>query len=932
MSGLKRQGRHYGRRGESEGGFRLKPVTAWVVASIAVGALGPAWAADEKSVSELQAEVARLRAALQASESLLAEKSGNSQAANESLAGAGAAASSSAATTELEAVVIRRQSTVEKLQEETKSVSAVSGEELERLGATNITEVLRRVGNVQFNYGNPRTGSLTMRGITTGSSDQIDPSIGTVLDGVSLGYTPLVNGYIFVDIDTAEVSRGPQGSAGGKQASIGGIRFKTKAPSFTPEAEASITLGEWNTLNATAIVGGPVVDGLLAWRGTFRREQADGPWNNQFPDLEERGTYQNVDRNFGRVQFLLTPTDNFNAKLSVERQPKGGEYVNGLSIRSPQPATYSDGTARPLNLVDATYKKYLRSWFSNSSVTWDTARDYYKYPANVDNNGSIMTSSTGETLNLDWTVAGHRFESITGHRTHWFSAANDEGTPYDITKSGGYITEYKQKSQEFRILSDKNNKLVDYVAGLFYLSSQNDSLTRTRYGSDAGAFQAAEGTPTSPYNVLIADGTGQALLRDSLNLAYKGTQTYVNNKTQGAYAKADWHLAEPTTLTTGYRFSTENRETSQGVLLLDPGVGGDLTTAFGNSATTAGLAGGADAALAADRLAQRYFGSAASYATLTPAQQTQLIQAARVRNGTLQPGSLYGVKAAPTWQGPIRSYELALAQKFGDNFTLFGSYQYGEKGGMSQISTAGVTSNVEKERINGYELGFRASTPGKTLFLNANVFLNDIRDFQTTVYEADPVQTAANIAGGTCTGADCQAFASRVGNLPGVRVKGLEVDAFYTGIQNFNFRIAAAYNDARYSKDTWLPFPNEQNPGTLPASARYYNAKGDALNNAPKFQAKLGFDYRLPVFGNKVFHASANYAYTTSYQTSSSIYDKMPAHGILDLGIGIGRRDGLFDINLIAKNALDEDAHVAGWDGYTPRLPRWLGVTISTKL
>jgi outer membrane receptor for ferrienterochelin and colicin len=73
---------------------------------------------------------------------------------------------------QLEAVVIRSRKVqpLETLKEVPTSVSVVSGEELDRLEATDITQVLNRIGNVNFNYGNPHTGSLTLRGITIGSS------------------------------------------------------------------------------------------------------------------------------------------------------------------------------------------------------------------------------------------------------------------------------------------------------------------------------------------------------------------------------------------------------------------------------------------------------------------------------------------------------------------------------------------------------------------------------------------------------------------------------------------------------------------------------------------------------------------------------------------------------------------------------------------
>lgn len=907
--------------------FRLTPLAAAILAGLTLG--NGATAAESNSVADLQAEVAFLKAALEQSRKELAARDNKAAAAPAQAEASAAPASDEAAkksglATVLDTIVVRRKAPLEALKEVPQSVSLVSGEELERLGASNITEVLRRVGNVNFNYGNPRTGSLTMRGITTGSSDQIDPTIGTMLDGVSLAYTPLVNGYIFTDIDSVEVTRGPQGTQGGKGSNIGRIAFKTKAPSFTPEASIAQTFGSWDTLKTTAIAGGPVVDGLLAWRGTFEREQGNGPWDNQFPDTKGRATYQNVDRTFGRVQFLLTPGYDFTAKLSVEFQPKGSEYVNGLAIRHPEPTTFSNGVARPASAVDTTYKKYLRSWFNQDSTVWNTARDYYKYPVNVDNNGGIMTGSKGTTLNLDWQVAGHTLQSITGYRSHWFSATNDEGTPFDITKSGGYITDYKQLSQEFKLLSKKSD-LVDYVAGLYYLQTDNDSLTRTRYGNDAGAYNASD----TLYNSLNATGTGQALLKDSLNLAYKGTQTYVKNQSTAIYGNADWHLTEPLTLTTGYRLGYEERRTQQGVLLLDPGVGSDFNSAFGNGTTAATLTLNTTAA---DRLAARYFGTGSTWSSLSAANQTLLKNAALVRNGVLQLNSAYALKDAPTWKGGVNAWNVSLTDKLNDDVSVYSSLQYGEKGGMAQISSTGSSSLVKKERTGGVEAGFRSTLFNKSLVLNADVFYNEIRDFQTTVSLPDPVATAAYLASNpSVSAADAQQFQSVVGNLPSVKVKGVEVDAAYSGIKNLTLRLAAAYNDARYGEDTWTAKPSEID-STASNFQKYFNTKGEVLNNAPKFTAKLGADYRQAVFDNKVFHASANYSYTSSYHTSVSSYDVVKAYGLLDLGIGIGRQDGLFDVNLIAKNALDTKYHVEGWNSYTPSLPRWLGIVFSTRL
>jgi outer membrane murein-binding lipoprotein Lpp len=912
--------------------FRIKPLNAVILGAFLL-ANGAAYAQDsavDTRVEQLQKQVEELQKALEESRRALAAERGgsNAQQAQPAPSSTGTPASDAAASSEqqLDAVVIksRRVQPLEALKDVPTSISVVTGQELERLGATDITQVLNRIGNANFNYGNPRTGSLTLRGITTGSSDQIDPTIGLVLDGVSLGYSPLANGYPFVDIDTVAVTRGPSGTRGGKPSNIGRIVFTTKSPSFLPEAELKVTLGEWDTLKSTAVLGGSIVDGLLAWRGTFLREQGDGPWQTHFPDLKGRASYKNVDRTFGRVQFLLTPSDDFKAKLSIEHQPKGNEWVNGLSIRHPEPTHYSDGTARNPANVDSGYQKYLRDWFNKDATVYNAERDYYRYPVNVENNGAIITGSKGLTLNLDWKVGGHTLESITGWRDHWFSAANDEGTPYDITKSGGYITRYSQKSQEFRLVSDKGG-FVDYLAGLFWFSTDNDSLTRTRWGNDAGAYQANN----AQYALLNANGIGQAMLRDSLNLAYRGTDTFVKNESVSIYGEADWHLSDPLTLTTGARVAHEKRRTAQEYVLYDPGVGSEFSNAFGLSTNTATVV---DAA-AADRLAAYYFGTGSTYSGLSSTNQALLQNAAAIRNGALGQASLYPRRNAKPWEGQVYAGNLSLTDKINDKLTVYGSLQYAEKGGIAQLNNQGQAALVDKERTTGFEVGLRSSLFNKTLTLNADIFVNDLKDFQTTVSVLDPIATANNIASGLYTGNEALAYQSLVGNVPKVRVKGVEIDAFYSGIQNLTLRVAAVYNDARYADDFYLQHPSEVRTGAGTGLSTHYNAKGDTLHNAPKFTTTLGIDYNLPVWENLNFHTSANYKWTSAHYTSSgdSRYNKQKAYGLLDLGIGIGRRDGSYDANIIIRNALDEDYHIEGWSSYTPSTPRWIGVAFTGR-
>ena len=64
-----------------------------------------------------------------------------------------------------------------------------------------------------------------------------------------------------------------------------------------------------------------------------------------------------------------------------------------------------------------------------------------------------------------------------------------------------------------------------------------------------------------------------------------------------------------------------------------------------------------------------------------------------------------------------------------------------------------------------------------------------------------------------------------------------------------------------------------------------------------------------------------------------SSYAWVPVHTLIDISAGVGTRSGNFSVNLLLKNALRDDTHVAQtWNSYSPAFPRWWGVVFSGKL
>jgi len=833
-------------------------------------------------------------------------------------------------------VVVKARPRLAKLKEVPSSSSVRTGQELSRELAIDLGSILQRAGNVKWNNGNSRTSSLSIRGVgQQAQTDAMDPSVGTVVDGVPYAYNPLTS-FDHYDIDQVEVDRGPQGTDGGKNFSMGRVNISTRRPSFTPDANYSLTYGRYDTYIADAAGGGAVVDNLLAWRGAIHVNKAQGVTENLYNSDQ---TWYNRDRVAGRLQFLLTPTEDFSARVSIDVQPRGAEFFNGNSFFTPTPQFYANGDPNPLKGDAST--RLGRRWFKDGNPDY-TYQDSYLYGGgqhafNQDNQFPLVTASKGGLAELNWNIGGFKLTSITGVRDYEFQARNDEGTPFDVSKNGGgSVPDFLQVSEELKV-SSSFGKLVDYTAGVYLLERKQTKGNKVGFGSDAGAWFASD----KAYATLDQNGAGQQLMSDSLNGLETNNPYYIYNQTGALFANAKWHITEPLTLTTGLRFSSESRSqttekyiTQQGFgSALNPGV---ITTVLGSvdtggfgtdkdgNLTSAALADPTQLALA-NSVAAKYFGIA-DYSALSELDKSQVAAAKTIRAGTNGIGQLWGLEPGRPFKSTQPGYVVSPSYKINENLTSYVSWQYQEKAGFSQTVNA-VAFQAAAEKTNSYEIGLKSSLFDNTLTLNTDFFWTDISNYQQAVY-------VTNYCYPNCPSASDN-YVATTGNAPGVRALGVEVDGSYTGIPYTAINFSGSYNDAIYTDFKNLANPAEN--GNNPNGTAFFDATGQTLPGAAKFTFSVSPEVRLPIeaFGRNEFHTSFTSYFTDSYKSDVSLsnYSWINANITTDFAIGVGRRDKLFDISFVAKNLFNNQTPYAKtWNSYTPGIPQWFGVMVSGKI
>ncbi|MDR3414751.1 MAG: TonB-dependent receptor [Nevskia sp.] len=913
-------------------------------AGAAGDALAPAIPTGDGSVAELQAEVARLKKALEKSQKDLAEQQGKQPAAENAPATVTASEAPPKSEPEqadaeanqpaqLNQITVQAPNRLKAVKDVPQSISLVSGDQLAAQDAEDLPAITKRLSNVAtFSTGNSREYSISIRGLGYESNTESqDPSVLVTVDDVPYAYNPLAS-FDLVDLDTVAVAHGPQGTQGGKNADVGGIYINTKRPSFTPEASYQVAyggytgasignqgdLGSWDRVIGNAVFGGPVINDLLAWRGTLSVDRGNGYIGNIYNTSQ---SYGNTDREQGRLQFLLTPTENLSARIKLDFKTSGAEYSNGMTIYTPTPAKYADGGTNTLSTDAST--RLARSWFSNPYPNYYSQNYLYGGGLNaVDNNSQqpLITRSHGATANVNYNLGDYTLSSITSFQQYYFLASNDEGTRFDITTASGGGVDYHQFTQEFRLNSPVGG-FLDYQTGVFLMSNSTQgavNVSKNGWGADAGAWFASADSNGKPGQYSILDGTsdGQRLLSDSLNnlrkAGYEDTE-----KRQGAfYAQAHLHFTPAFSVTEGLRLTYEERRTWDNALITDQGNGAILNPTIPVNGVQ--LPGGGTTA----QIQQQYAG--ATTAQIAAAQALRQAQIGVLWNNlTAQP--FY--KIQPTWL-------LSPSYKFNEGLTGYGSWQHGEKAGVA-LNINGVSQPALPEVSTAYELGLKSLLLNKTLTLNGDIFYNNFKNYQQAVQVLDPYTTALNVAAGVTPST---AYVSTTGNAAKVHVKGLEVDGLYTPNAYVSLHFSGAYNDAIFYNFANMGQPVEN--ADLAKLHPYRDVSGKRLPGAARYSFSLGADLRYPLHfvdnGADEAFLTFNTAYTSRYNsdnTALSSYAWIHAHAITDLSVGAGRIDKRFDISLLVKNLFNNTSPIAQtWDSYTPAPPRWIGLQVSGKL
>ncbi|RYG18457.1 MAG: TonB-dependent receptor, partial [Caulobacteraceae bacterium] len=773
-------------------------------------------------------------------------------------------------------VVVSARHRRERIQDVPIPISSISGADLARDNDVNITDFTRKLPNVSVNSPNARQTSIAIRGVGKNSAnDSMEASVGVIVDNVVAGHVGM-SWANYVDIESLEVVRGPQGTLLGKNTTLGAINIATRKPSFTPDGVLEATLGDPKILQLRGSYSAPLIADKLAFRASFYVDDRDGQLTNLYNSNE---TWLETHRWGARLQLLAKPSDNVSARIILD-PARSDERIN-IDPFILDPAAFNDGSVRP-----TTFSSRIARGYFNGYVPIIGSVDL------IDTNEGqpLQTEQNGASAEINWDhPSGFTLTSISAYRGLDFDAKNDgDQTRFSISRNGTLLN-VEQFTQEFRLASPTGHA-VDYQVGAFALRSRISSTSRSLYGVDSGAFYATNGQYTS----LGGSPVGRALLQDSLKGVYVTTETRPTTDSYALYGQVNWNITDRAKLTLGVRDSYEEKDNSIDKRLATPGVVLDV----------------------------------ANYPGATAAQ---IANAQAIRDG--QVGSVFAKPGLPLSENSI-SWLVSPNYKLTDDILLYASASHGEKSGAVQFNNSnGAPLNVDSEKVDDYELGLKGQFFDHKLVFNVNLYQTEINGYQANLTVLDPSQPS----GTRSFLGNAGDIRLRGVELEGAWYPIETLRFNYT--LAYNDAIYSDYANATCPADLANVAQLDRNGAPLAIGICDFTGRQIPSASKYVANAGVDWRPRLTDSLDGHLYLNASYRSAANVNPALSTFGIQPAYTLVSGGLGISTRDGRYELALWAKNLFDEKfvTNISAYSssaaiGETLGERRTVGVTLRAKL
>lgn len=607
----------------------------------------------------------------------------------------------------IDEIIVTTQKREQALQDVPVAVSAFSGDFLEQVNAEDFRDLVALAPGLKGATDDGFIDALAIRGISTNDFGiGGDPSVAVFVDGVHEGRN---GGAVtsFLDIERAEVVRGPQNTLFGRNAIAGAISMVTHRPEDEFGGKVSAAVEEYDHYELTGTINLPLGPGF-AVRATAHHFEEDGYLDN-LSGGDDLGAHE---RDAGQLALRWTDDDT-DATLTGFVESRDGD-----------PSVYWSTFPLGANLeLDPAGRR-----LPDDAVASDL---------NAAGGGRDESDIWKLTLNVDQKLAGgYSLTSITGFKSYDFRYRED----YDAT--GQYVNDYQQDqdvryfSQELRLNSPGTGP-VTWFAGLSVYMEDVKATFENQYDEDElcralGVTEAPDiGAPVSGCD----DPAFEAYWGDDIDpgdlIADKAEVSRNEGDYQGfaVYADATWSVTERLDLIAGARYTWDEKK---------------FTTQVDDS-------GGA--------LGNNFVWGLFTTGTLDDKQDWSAFTPRLALNYELNDAwSLYASVANGYKSGGFSTFGVVCPDADADPST-------NDCPGDGTAAPAGSRpKSFDSEEVWSYEVGAKARLFAESLQLNLSLYHFDFEDLQLTYFESGS-QLTDNVAETSADGAELEVHWAPIATL-----------------------------------------------------------------------------------------------------------------------------------------------------------------------
>ncbi|MES1200561.1 MAG: TonB-dependent receptor [Pseudomonadota bacterium] len=845
------------------------------------------------------------------------------------------------------------------------AVTAVTGETLQNAGVSDIRDLQQLAPSYRFYTGQSSVASTTayIRGIGTGSdSPSFESAVGFFIDGVYRSRSGIALEGL-PDIERVEVLRGPQGTLFGRNTSAGAVSIVTPTPEFDPHFWMSASTGNLGLLSGQFGAEGAIIADKLAGRIDFTGEERDG----YIHDVNSGRDYDNRNRYSTRGQLLWDISNEASLRIIADYAHEDEDccaavtiaaptnvqaLLNGIAalggntgILNPNPSA-RDGAFSPnraynetvddrgisgqldwdLGFADLTSITAYRNWDSSRKQDIDFSGLDRAYRDGWKNGFETTTEELrlhGKSGILDWLVGGfyinedmHLLDTVrVGTQAELYPdlvAATQDVSPVP----GQAYPGLPAGADGLTLFGPAGSSVAFDGATCLPIFTPGTSIIQAAAALGAWQSQAAAGCATQQFYAshAYADTSGPFAGARAFATALNALGAPQDGQGQTDYWKTN---------TTGYALFTHDEISLSDQLVLTLGARWnheekDLTADLHSTITACSIL-------------RSVIGTPLQgvlQSSLSPLVQL----ACNVAIDNQSDGHWADSDSNDAWSGTA-----SLAYHISPDLMLYGGYSRGFKdGGFNTdresfhytLTTClpaddgglGVCTPVtpstkdllfKPEFTDAYELGFKSTLFGGSTYLNANLFLEKVHDYQENAF----------------SGFDFITF-----NVPESVSKGVEVDFLTRPTRNLTIQSGLVYDDA-YFDSTVLS-------GAVPLVS-----KGQQFAQAPKWSATTSFTYTQPLGDGlqALFYLDGRYNSEYPTQTIPPIIPEshQSAYTILNARVGIGAENGRWSLEGWVHNLTDKFYQIgafgvpeqSGLGVYAtyPNEPRTFGITLRAR-